>query len=216
MCSWCICSESELCESAVTLPRMVQPGFGCFYRWRLNHFPGQPGPVLSHIPYSEKVGLDLQIVSEVSVYACCLFSHHRTPLKKASLCLFLRCTVCCWPQPHFTPLITTLWAWTFSESWAQSTVCSSSLFISFHTKILWDTMSKRSPDRLAMPTALPSNCQHIQFIGESYQADQVWFPLCEFILTTPNSLLVLHVSESISSINCSITLLSTEVRLNSL
>lgn len=42
---------TELCESAVTLPKTVQwvqPGFGCFYRWRLNHFPGQPGSVLSH------------------------------------------------------------------------------------------------------------------------------------------------------------------------
>lgn len=96
-------------------------------------------------------------------------------------------------QPHFIPLITALW---FSEFWAQFTVSSSRLFfMSFHMKILWDTMSKGSPVLIDNVYCSPLNYQPIQFIGEGYQVGQIWFLLCKSMLTTPNCFLVLHVPE---------------------
>jgi len=99
-------------------------------------------------------------------------------------------------QLDFIALITTLWAWRFSQLTIHLTVySSSSCLFSFSTWILWEAVSK-SLSEVKVHNIHCSTLiyQASHFIVEGYQqADQAWLPLSGSIQTTPDDLLVIHV-----------------------
>lgn len=84
-------------------------------------------------------------------------------------------------QLDFIPLITTLWAWPFTQFLVHLPVCSSSLyFSSFPVRILWQTVLESLSKALLNILCSPLFYQDSNFITEGCQA---WSVFGESMLT---------------------------------
>lgn len=207
---------TELCDSAVTVPRMVQPGFGCFYRWRLNHCPGQPGPVLSHLPLQWKRGSwSSDSLPGFSLHMLSLLPSQNFTEKIFTLsssevhCLLLTSSH---PSYHW---------WPFGPECSAS---SEPNLLSAH--LAYSSVSIRRSYGIQCQNALLTGWQHLLFslltanlfslLEKVIMLVKYDFPFVNPYWLLPVSFLFSMCLKSISSINCSMTLPRTGMRLNSL
>ena len=97
-------------------------------------------------------------------------------------------------QLDFVPLITTLWAWPFSQFSIHVSVC----MISICQQLIYEDLTGHSVSGLPEVKTDPMHCSHLvcrasYFIVEVYQVGQAWLPCWESMLTSWSQLLVLHM-----------------------
>ena len=95
-------------------------------------------------------------------------------------------------QLHFVPLITTLWAWSFSQFSTHLTVCLSSPYQLLYEDLLGDSVKGPAEVQVDNIHCSPLVYQASHFIVEVYQVGQARIPFGEAMLTTPDKFLLLN------------------------